>query len=135
MSNISTDGYRKFHRDETKGITFLATDDFATTGANFITVRNANYQIFVQKIMVNVSTVAAQTLTFADDASTPVVITVLPASAARGNQVILDGGAEGVPLTLGKNLDITASAAGVAGSLVVECYQKLGAVVAAAGTN
>jgi len=49
---------------------------------------------------------------------------------AGGNHLILDGGAEGVPLTLGKNLDIVASAAGVAGSLIVEGYQRLGAVIA-----
>jgi hypothetical protein len=112
--------------DSSRGALFLATNDFSTLGANFIAVRNANWQIWVQKIIVNVTTVAAQTLTFADDAATPVVVGVLAASAGLGAQTVLDGGDKGIPLTLGKNLDITASAAGVAGSIEVQCYQKLG---------
>ena len=132
MSSFHTpDGYRKFYRDESRGITFLAGNDFTTTGLDFIAVKNANYQIFIQKVLVNVSTVAAQTLTFQDDAGTPVVIGVLPASAARGNHIIVDGGAEGIPLTLGTNFEIVASAAGVAGSLIVEGYQRPGQVFAA----
>lgn len=135
MSNFISDGYRKFHRDASRSVAFLATDDFAATGADYIPVRNANYQIFIQRIIVNISTVAAQTLTFQDDAGTPVVIAVLPASAARGAQTVLDGGARGIPLTIGKNLDIVASAAGVAGSIIVECYQKLGNNVIAGSAN
>lgn len=133
--SLSSWSYRSFFRNSSRAITFLAADDFATTGADFIAVRNANYRIYVQKIVVNVSTVAAVTITFKDDAGTPVVVAELPASAAKGAVVILDAGPLGIPLTLGKNLDITASAAGVAGSLSVECYQKLDAAVAVASTN
>src|SRR3990167_8765707 len=125
MAGSSPEAYRRLFRDESKGLAFTASNDFTTSGANFVTVRNANYTIFLQKITVNVSTVAAQTLTFRDDASTPVVFAELPASAAKGSHTVLDGGAEGIPLTEGKNLDIVASAAGVAGSLFVEGYPVL----------
>jgi hypothetical protein len=132
---MSPEHYRTFHRDKSKGITFLASDDFATTGANYLAPKSADHQLFIQKITVNVSTSNAATLTFRDDAGTPVVIAILAGSAALGSHTVLDGGAEGIPLTLGKNLDIVASAAGVAGSLMVEAYEVLVGPVAAASTN
>lgn len=125
---MADDGYRRrrtFYQDVSREVVFLAANDFTVLGADFIPVKNANYQLFIQRIIVNVATVAAQSITFQDDAGTPVVIAVLPASAARGVQLILDGGTDGIPLTAGKNLDITASAAGVAGSIVVEAYMKI----------
>lgn len=127
--SLESAGFRRNYTDECKGATFAAANDFSTLGADFIAVKSANHRIYVQKIVVNVSTVAAQTITFKDDAGTPVVIAELPASAAKGAQVLLDAPGEGVPLTLGKNLDVTASAAGVAGSLYVEAYQKLDATI------
>lgn len=121
-------GYRAFNQDKSKAITFLAADDFTTTGAPFISVKNANYTLYIQKIVVDVSTINAATLTFQDTAGTPVVCGKLAGSAALGQQIVLDGGGIGIPLTQGKNLSIIASAAGIAGSVVVECYQRMTAV-------
>lgn len=121
----SSEANRATYHDKSRAVAFTAANDFTVTGADYIAVKNANYRIYIQKIIVNVTTVAAQTLTFRDDAGTPVVVGVLAASAGIGAQTVLDGGDQGIPLTLGKNLDIVASAAGVAGTLEVQCYQKL----------
>lgn len=130
----SSSHFRSFHKDASRGLTFLATDTPTTIGNDFITVKSSSYQLYIQKIVVNVSTVAAQAITFQDDAGTPVVITALAASAALGEHTILDAEDEGIPLTQGKNLDFTGTA-GVAGSIYVEAYQKLIGPVAAASTN
>lgn len=128
--SLSSDGFRAHFTDKSKGVAFTAADDFTSTGADFIAVKSANHRIYVQRIVVDVTTTAAQTIDFKDDAGTPVLIAALIVSAAKGRQVLLDAPGKGVPLTLGKNLDIVASAAGVAGTLYVECYQKLDATIA-----
>ncbi len=130
MASRSAEDMRAQFEDLSKGKTFLAADDFTSTGVDFLAVRNSSYTIFVQSISVNVSTDNAATLTFKDDASTPVVIAQTKASPGLGLLEMFNGGAEGVPLTEGKNLDITASGAGLEGSLMVEAYQRLTAVIA-----
>ena len=105
----------------------------ADSGKNdIIAVRSANHQIYVQKISYNVITAAAQAVTFQDDAGTPVKIAVVPASQAT--PIVFDFGPEGVPLTIGKNLDIS-NTAGPAAKIHVEAYEKLAVAVAAASTN
>lgn len=128
MPRSSAENRATYH-DKSRGVAFTAANDFTVTGVDFIAVKNANYRIYIQKIIVNVTTVAAQTLTFRDDAGTPVVIGLLASSAGIGAQTVVDGGDLGIPLTLGKNLDIVASAAGVAGTIEVQCYQKLDTVI------
>lgn len=128
MAGLSAERFRQYYSDASRGLTFLASETPTTIGADFIAVKNANYRIFVQRITVNVSTVAAQAITFQDDAATPVIVGVLAASAAQGSTVVVDGGAEGIPMTLGKNLEFIGTA-GVAGSLQIECYQKLDTTV------
>jgi hypothetical protein len=105
----------------------------ATTQNDVITPRNANHTLYVQRILVNVITASAQNWTFRDDNSTPKDIAFLPNSAAAGVHEF-DFGPEGIPLTLGKNLDIVISGAGVAAAVKIEAYEKLGAVVAHTGT-
>lgn len=130
----SSEHFRSFYKDASRGLTFLASETPTTIGADFIAVKNSSYQIYVQRIVVNVSTVAAQAITFQDDAGTPVVVGVLAASAAQGAHDVLDGEAAGIPITQGKNLEFVGTA-GVAGSIYVECYQKLVGPVAVASTN
>jgi hypothetical protein len=96
--------------------------------ADIVAPRNANWQIFVQKISYNPVTAAAQVVTFQDDAGTPVKICTVPASQAT--PIVFDFGPTGVPLTVGKNLDIS-NVAGPAAKIHIEAYEKLGAVVAA----
>jgi hypothetical protein len=81
--------------------------------------------------MFTPTTGVAQTITFQDDAGTPVPIAKTVASPTQGESYIFDFGPEGIPLTAGKNLDMVLSAAGLAGSIHIEGYQKLSSVVAA----
>lgn len=96
-------------------------------------VRNANYTIFVQKIKVSVTTFSAKTWTFKDSAGTPVpgavISTTAPEATVPGIQDYeFDFGAAGYPLTQGKDLAVAYSAAGAAGIVHVEAYQRKTAV-------
>lgn len=112
-----------------------------TTQSGIITPKSANHQIWVQKISVEVTTYSAKTLTFQDSAGTPVPIAFIsiPAAAvalpSESNSMVIDFGPVGIPLTLGKNLDLVISAAGAAFVAHVEAYEKLVGPVAAASTN
>lgn len=114
-----------------ENIRLIADVDVAAADAtkdNILAVKSANHQIFVQKIVVSVITDAAQSLIFQDDAGTPVIIGKTKASPGLG-PLLFEFGPNGTPLTVGKNLDIATSAAGIAARVHVEAYQKLGAVI------
>jgi hypothetical protein len=98
----------------------LATGD--TNKADVIAVKSANHQLWIQKIVYNPITVAAQAVTFQDDAGTPVKIGTIPAS--QSTPLTLDFGPKGVALTAGKNLDIS-NTAGPAAQIHIEAYEKI----------
>jgi len=110
---------RSFYGDKSVALTLLATD--AGLG-DVIVPRTALHTIFVQRIVVTPFTVAAQTLGFQDDNSTPKKLALVPASQAAPWDA--DYGPKGMPLTQGKNLDIIATA-GVGASIKIDAYQKL----------
>lgn len=116
----SASWYRGFYRDESvSGI--VAT---GTAGANnAIAVPSSTHTLYIQRISVNIQTSAAQTITFQDDANTPVVALSIEASAAAGTIRTIDFGARGFALTEGKNLDISGTA-GPAYSYSIEAYAK-----------
>ena len=126
MSDYGYLRQRRFFEDRSKD-SFLAAADSGKT--DIATVRSANHQLYIQKIVYVPSTVAAQTITFQDDNGTPLVIGLVPASQAT--PYTIDFGPEGRALTLGKNLDATGTA-GPAGTIHVEAYNKLGATVSEA---
>ena len=137
MAKTAAD-YRSFYQDKSTTIQLVAaTDD----QASFIAAKSANHRLYVQRIVVTVTTYSAKTWTFQDTAGTPVPIwhISIPASAPTTGgetaEYVVDFGAEGVALTLGKDLSLDVSAAGAAGIVRVEAYQKLGATVEAASTN
>lgn len=121
--------FQKLYSSKNTNVT-LATGDAGKD--NVIVPKSANHTIYVQKISYNVITSAAQAVTFQDDNGTPLKIGVVPASQTL--PLIIDHGPEGVPLTVGKNLDI-ANTAGPAAQIHIEAYERLGAVVAVASTN
>lgn len=120
--------YRAQYHDATT-IQSVATGDSATK-EDVIAVKSARHSIFVQRITLSVTTDAAQSLTFQDDAGTPVVIAKSPASPGLGLEVVADFGPMGIQLTEGKNLDITISGAGLACKINIEAYQRVTAVSA-----
>lgn len=126
------------HRRKVADKQILAATDDQT---DILTAKSANHQIYIQKIIVSITTYSAKTWTFQDDAGTPVPIAVLSIPAAQdttfGDQgtVTWDFGPVGTPLTKGNNFDLDVSAAGAAGIIHVEGYEVLVGPVAAATTN
>lgn len=90
-------------------------------GAAAVVALKAGWTIFVQKITIVITTVAAQTITVRDNAGTPVNILLLPVSQAT--PVTVDYGARGFGLTVSKQLDI-AGTAGPAYAYVIEGYMQ-----------
>lgn len=119
----------------------LTTTDFtAGDGTAVISAKSANHRLYIQKILVSITTYAAKTWTFQDSASTPVPIGLvsIPAAApTTGGDVVyeIDFGPTGIALTKGKNLLLKMSATGAAGAIHIEAYEKLEGAVAQASTN
>ena len=115
----------QYSRKVTDKFILAATDD----QTDVIAVKSANYRIYIQKITVAITTYSAKTWTFQDDASTPVPIWHISIPAAAGTTAAdatytIDFGPTGIALTLGKNLDLDVSAAGAAGAIHIEAYEK-----------
>ena len=125
------------HTRKTTDLTVLAATDDTT----LITVKSANHQLYIQKITISITTYSAKTWLFKDSAGTPVELALIsiPAAAvalkSESGTIEFDFGPTGTPLTLGKNLLLDVSAAGAAGRIHVEAYEKLGAAVAAFNTT
>lgn len=107
----------------------LLTSDATKT---LVTVRNANYTLYIQRITYVPTTVAAQAITVKDSNGTPVLVALIAASIAA--PYVADFGAEGLPLTAGKNL-AASNTAGPGGRFKIECYAKLSAVIAIDNAN
>lgn len=127
MSDYAYLRQRRFFENRSKD-SVLGTGE---TGKNDIaTVRSANHTLYIQKVVYIPSTVHATALTIQDDAGSPLVIGLIPASQATPYTV--DFGPEGRALTEGKNLDLAAGGAGPGGTIHVEAYNKLSAAVSVA---
>ena len=123
--------YRKIHRDVSTEFTFLA----ATGDTTLITATSASHTIFVQRIIVWISTDAAQSMSFEDTAGTPVQNVEIPASPGDSTRWDFDYGEEGFPLTEGTNLNMNVSAAGLAGRVKVYAYQRITSAMAVGTAN
>jgi hypothetical protein len=106
--------------------------------ADVISPKSANHQIFIQKISLSITTHFDGTITFDDDGAGPPIAaftdeaTVVPTVPSSW---VWDFGPTGRPLTVGANLDVNQSAAGIVGIVHIEAYEKLVGPVAAASTN
>lgn len=104
----------------------VATDDTTLKA-----VRNANHQIFIQRIIVYITTDAAQSWAFTDSAGTPIGVAKVTTSPGVDTRWDFDFGPTGHPLTVGKDFLLNVSAIGLAGNIEWLGYQRL-AVGAAA---
>lgn len=120
-------GYREFYQDISGSLTVAA----GTGDTTLVTVKDAYHTIFIQRIVGYVTTDAAQSMAFEDSAGTPKKIFELTASPGDETRWEFFGGERGEPLTEGKNFVMNVSAAGLAGNVTWEGYQKLTAVTAA----
>lgn len=118
--SLSAAWYRQTNTDKSTSGVVLAASAGLTDA---IVVPSANHTLYIQLIAVNIHTAAAQTITFRDDAGTPIIVLFIEASAAAGTIRIIDFGAKGFALTEGKNFDI-AGTAGPAYSFSIEAYAK-----------
>lgn len=128
-ANTSDYGSYRVINHEKSTVATIATGD--TTAAGVVTARDANHSLFIQRILLMVSTDAAQTLTFQDSNGSPVVIAKSKTSPGLGLLVVADFGPRGKQLTAGKNLDIILSGAGLGCQVDVEAYEKRTVVGAA----
>lgn len=134
--------YQGHYSDKTTDVAILAATDYSTgDGTAIISAKSANHQLFIQKITISITTYSAKTWTFNDSAGTPVPVAhiSIPAAAvalpSESGDITFDFGPKGFALTLGKNLLLDMSAAGAAGIIHIEAYEKLGAVISYLAAN
>lgn len=125
--NESARTMRAIHQAFAVDVNMVAASDGTT---NELVPAKTSHTIFVTKIALAITTDAAQTLTFQDDASTPIVIAKTKSSPGIG-PINFEFGEMGTPLTEAKALDLNISAAGLAGRIHVEGYFKRTAITAA----
>lgn len=111
---------QRVYRDKSTSYS-VAVGDTATVTAIAGRVAHA---IFVQKIHVYFSTSVAQTLTFQDTASTPIIIAQTDSSPGAGAEYIIDFGPQGFKLTEGKDLQMVISGAGLVARVEIEAYLR-----------
>lgn len=120
--------YRKLYQDVSGQVNILAATDDQT----LVTCKSASHTLFIQRIVVDITTYSAKTWLFKDSTSTPVPIAALsiPAAAvalpSESNSIVFDFGPEGVQLTEGKNFLLDVSAVGAAAMVKWQGYQKFG---------
>lgn len=117
---------RSFYQDVSGSLNVTASTDDTT----LVTVR-ANNTLYLQKLHIEVTAgSSSKTWSFTDTANSP--ITLIPSvDVGAVAHFDFDFGPEGIPLTEGKNFLLNVSAAGAAGWVSWEMYQKLTAVAAA----
>jgi len=89
-----------------------------------------NYTIYVQRIVVWITTSAAQNMSF-EDSTTGTRIANIPSAPGDSTRWDFDFGPDGKAITTAENLVLNASGAGNIGSVEVYAYLKPNAVATA----
>ena len=118
--------YRSFYQDISGSTTLAAAGGDAT----LVTVKDIYHTLYIQRIVVWISTDAAQSMSFEDSNGTPKQIAEVTTSPGDSTRWEFHFGEQGVPLTEGKDFVMNVSAAGLAGNITWEGYSKLTAVTA-----
>jgi hypothetical protein len=126
MSFKSADGYRRFYQDISGELAVAA----GTGDTTLVTVKDIYHTIYIQRIVVYVTTDAAQSASFEDSNGTAKKIAEVTTSPGDETRWDFWYGDRGVPLTEGKNFVLNVSAAGLAGQITWEGYSKLTAITA-----
>lgn len=121
MGVLNQDHRSRFQ--DISGSTVLAAGDDLSSTARVLAAKSAAYTIYIQQIAVHVITDNAATLTFQDDAGTPVVIAKTKASPGIG-PILFDFGDEGRALTENTDFELKNSAAGLAADITWKGYKK-----------
>jgi hypothetical protein len=120
--SVANKDHRLMFRDISGSSVLAAATDLSST-ARILVALKTGYTIYIQKIVVHVITDNAATLTFGDNASTPIVIAGTKASPGLG-PIPFDFGDEGRPLTEAKQFQLKNSGAGLAADITWEGYIK-----------
>ena len=100
----------------------LAADDLSSVVRSLITAKSG-WTVYIQSILMAVTTDNAATQLFQDTAGTPIVAAGSKASPGIG-PISFPFGAEGFALTESKGLSLKNSGAGLAYSYTVQAYMK-----------
>jgi len=120
MSVRTAADYRAWYKNISGTKVVLAATDDTT----LVTIGDTtNNTIYIQRIIFFVTTDAAQSMVF-DDVTSGVVIAEIPASPGDSTRWDFWFGEEGIPLTQGESFGFDVSAAGLAGQLSWEGYEK-----------
>lgn len=127
---------RQYHKKNADTDIVVGTQNYA----DVVAAKNANYRVYIQKIVLSITTHFDGTMTFDDDGTgPPIAVYTDEATAATTGQghvpVVFDFGPEGRPLTIGANLDINQSGAGIVGVVHIEAYEKLAVVISHNAAN
>ncbi len=109
--------YQRKGRARNGSLTFTAATDDTT----LITAVDSSHTIYVQRVIVYITTDAAQSISFED--STGVKICKVSTSPGVDTRWDFYFGPKGRPLTAGANFVMNVSAAGLAGHVEWQCYQ------------
>lgn len=122
--------YVQFQRENAGFQADIQLDGSAVTTTALKTVRGANHQIFVQRIVLSFAThTAAKVFSVQSSNATPVVIasrTDLAAAAGVPDVVVWDFGPRGTPIAVGESLHYIANTGGTGftARVHVEGYEK-----------
>src|SRR3990167_11477328 len=108
----SADGYRRFYQDASTSTVVAAAD---SSDVPLITAKT-NHTIYVQRIIVYITTDAAQSWSFEDTATTAYKVAEVTTSPGDETRWDFDYGDEVLPLTEGKDFVMNVSSAGLAGT-------------------
>lgn len=120
--------FRRTYQNVSGNRRVLAAD--SATASLIVCPRVTTETIYLQKLHIEVTTSGAFTWSFKDSAGTPIDIVPAVSTAAIAH-FDFDFGAEGVPMTQGKDLQLVISGAGAVGWLTWEAYAKRTVVAAA----
>lgn len=121
--------YTKFQRHYQTLTTDVYITALTPSPTTVLTVRNANYQIYIQKAELTVTTFVASVQTLVGVTSGKVYARFdIPATApANGTEYyLIDYGPTGAAVNVGESVQLVSSQSGPVAVLHIEAYQKAG---------
>lgn len=128
---LSDEWYRQVNQDISGHLAATTTTDDTT----LVTVRNANSTIYIQRVIVYITTDAAQSWAFEDSNSSAKAVCKVTTSPGVDTRWDFYFGPRGLPLTEAKNFVLNVSAVGLAGTIEWYGYQRITTPMAAGSTN
>jgi hypothetical protein len=123
MSSIAVKSGKARWRTTFKDVSVQGNRGAADTTVSPLIAARAKYTLYVQEIWANITTDAAQTITFRAITTTARVLLLTPSSPGLGLQKI-EFDDEGYALPEGEGLEMVLSAAGLAFDYKVVAYQR-----------